>query len=254
MTDGKTGRGLSAGGYYFALKENIAGDTVRLLPDEARHAIKVLRLGIGDEIGVVDGEGGWYRVRIDAVDREGLLASICERRENVGEPPYGLTIAIGLLKQQSRFETFLEKAVEFGVTRIVPTVTDRTQAGSLNLQRCRRIIVAALKQSLRSKMPQLTEPRSFDSVIREDAAVRLIAHEGALPGDNILAHAAALQDAGSCHVLIGPEGGFTESEVDRARRAGWTVVSLGDTRLRTETAGIAAASIVQLIKSARNRN
>lgn len=249
MTDAKSGRGLSAGGFYFAHRDNIAADSLRLLPDEARHALKVLRLGIGDEIAVVDGEGGWYRVRIDSVDRDGLVASIRERERDHGEPRYGLSIAIGLVRQMGRFETFLEKAVELGVTRIVPTITERGQSSTLNMDRCRRILIAALKQSLRSRIPILTQPRPFDAVIKEDAAMRIIAHETATDGENILGHRKALQDAKSCHVLIGPEGGFSDAEIERAQRAGWIRVSLGDARLRTETAGIAAAAIIQMIKS-----
>lgn len=254
MIEGKSGRGLSAGGHYFALRENITDNSLRLLPDEARHAIKVLRLGIGDEIAVVDGAGGWYRVRIDTVDRDGLVATILERMQDVGEPACELTVAIGLLKQQTRFETFLEKAVEFGVTRVVPIMTERGQSGSLNMKRCRRILIAGLKQSLRSRLPRLTEPKAFNAVLLEDADVRLIAHEDASLEDSVLKHADALRNARSCHVLIGPEGGFADSEIDRAQKAGWTMVSLGDARLRTETAGMAAASVIQMIKSTRERS
>ena len=250
MTDEKSGRGLSAGGFYFAERDQIGKDSLRLLPDEARHALRVLRLEKGDEIAVVDGEGGWYRARIQTVDRNGLVATIEERKEEVGELPYRLTVAMGLLKQQGRFETFLEKAVELGVTRIVPTITERSLQIGINMPRCRRILVAGLKQSMRSRLPQLTEPRPFKSVIKEDAAARFIAHETASSDQSFLSHVEALRAAASCHVLIGPEGGFTDEEVASARGAGWAEVSLGNARLRTETAGIAAAAIVQLIKSA----
>ena len=250
MTDEKSGRGLSAGGFYFAERDQIGKDSLRLPPDEARHALRVMRLEAGDEIAVVDGEGGWYRARIMTVDRSGLLASIEERKQDVGEPSYKLTVAIGLVRQQGRFETFLEKAVELGVTRIVPTVTERSRQTGLSMQRCRRILIAGLKQSLRSRLPQLTELRPFKSVIRENAAVRFIAHETASDEESVLGHVEALRAADSCHVLVGPEGGFTDAEIECAERAGWIKVSLGNSRLRSETAGIAAAAIVQLIKSA----
>jgi 16S rRNA (uracil1498-N3)-methyltransferase len=249
MTGGKSGRGLTAGGHYFADKDQIGNERLRLAPDEARHAVRALRLGVGDEIAVVDGVGGWYRACIEVIDRDGLVATIEERRRGVGEPPYDLTIAIGVLKQQARFETFLEKAVELGVTRIIPLMSERRQSSGINHKRSHRILVAGMKQSLRSKLPVLTEPKSLDAVLRERAQMRLIAHETAASDESLLTFAKEIAEAGSLNILIGPEGGFSEREVSRAAQAGWRLVSLGSSRLRTETAGIAAASFVQLIKS-----
>lgn len=251
MSEGKGERGLSQGGYYYAPKNQISDHTLRLSPDEARHAVRVLRLGIGDEIAVVDGDGGWYRASIDAIDRDGLIASIRERERDVGEPRHKLSIGIGLMKQQGRFETFLEKSVELGVTRIVPMVTERSRSKGLNASRCRRVLLAGLKQSLRSRLPELTPPRRFDQVVRDDAVVRLIAHEGDDVTVNILDKAEAIRKGGACHILIGPEAGFSSAEVERAVSAGWEAVSLGDSRLRSETAAIAVASAVHLIRSQR---
>ncbi len=250
MTDGETGRGLTAGGHYFTEPDQIGDESLRLPPDEARHALRVVRLGVGDEIAVVDGGGGWYRARIESVDREGLVASILERRVDVGEPDYAFTVGLGLLKHHGRFETFLEKAVELGVTRIMPLVTERSQSSQIHMKRCRRILVAGLKQSLRSRLPDLMEPCTFEMALRQDAEVRMIAHEGAENEESLINHLDAIRTAASCSVLIGPEGGFSDGELEKAARAGWTRVSLGASRLRAETAGMAAAAMVQLIKSA----
>lgn len=219
-----------------------------MLPEEeAHHAARVLRKQPGDEIIVVDGEGGWHRVRLMQVDRQGVGGMIVETQHGVGEPAYQLTVGLGLLKNRNRFETFLEKAVELGVGRIVPLQTARTEKESLREQRAENILVAAMKQSGRSRLTKLMEPQPLDAFLRADTAGRLlICHERAEESRTLLqALAEGLPER--LAILTGPEGGFTEDEVDSVLAEGGEVVSLGPRRLRAETAALVAASVPMLV-------
>jgi 16S rRNA (uracil1498-N3)-methyltransferase len=225
---------------FYAPPTAIRDSRVVLPEDEARHLRTVLRGGEGDEITVVDGTGGWYRVEVTHVAPGQVVGTIAEQREEVGEPDVDVTVALGLLKKRSRFETFVEKAVELGVRRIVPLRTRRTERESIREGRLRNVMVAAMKQCRRSRLPDLADPQSPAEVLAASGAeLRLVCHAGA----NAVPIQRAVAEAGpgaSALVLVGPEGGFAPSEVDEAIAAGCTPVSLGPRRLRAETAGLAA--------------
>lgn len=215
-----------------------------ILPEaEARHARTVLRVHHGDEIIVVDGEGGWYRVRVDQIGSGRLKGSVVEKKSEVGEPPVDVTVGIGILKKRSRFETFVEKAVELGVHRIVPLRTRRTERESVRADRLRKLMIAAMKQCRRSRLPELSDPQSFGELIGDtDSDLRLICHrgEGCVP----IRQAVAERNASQAAVGVGPEGGFHPEEIEESMTAGFTPVSLGARRLRTETAGLVALNSV----------
>lgn len=236
---------------FYAPPATIRGQRVMLPEDEARHARTVLRVGQGDEIPVVDGEGGWYRIRVDQVGSDRLVGTVVQERSDVREPAVDVTVGIGILKKRSRFETFVEKAVELGVYRIVPLQTRRTERDTVRRERLRNIMVAAMKQCRRSWLPILSEPQSPTELARDvDGDVRLVCHgdADAVPVRQVVDRDAAIESAA---VLVGPEGGFHEAEVDAALSSGFTRVSLGARRLRTETAGLAALnSIVLAARSA----
>ncbi|GIV58350.1 MAG: ribosomal RNA small subunit methyltransferase E [Rhodothermaceae bacterium] len=236
--------------WFFTPPERIAGDRIALLDEEAHHAVRVLRRRPGDELIVVDGEGGWYRMRLDRADRKGVEGRILERRHEVGEPGYRLTVGIGLLRQPARFETFLEKAVELGVSAVVPLLTERTEKVRFNEGRARRILTAAMKQCGRSRLVDLQPSRPLQAWLTErPPGVRLICHEQADPTATVMTRLAGASDEDRITVLIGPEGGFAADEVARAASAGYQVVSLGPRRLRAETAGIVAATAVMLARA-----
>ncbi|MFB6247543.1 MAG: 16S rRNA (uracil(1498)-N(3))-methyltransferase [Salinibacter sp.] len=229
---------------FYAPPAQIRGDRVVLPDGEARHARSVLRAETGDEIAVVDGEGGWYRVRLDHVGDGQVVGHIVDARREVGEPDVAMTVGLGLLTKRSRLETFVEKAVELGVRRLVPLRTRHTEPTEVRADRLRRVMVAALKQCRRSRLPELTAPQSLDALLEATTAdVRFLCHGGehpplldALDGpapDDVLA-------------LVGPEGGFAPGEVAAATAAGCIPVSLGPRRLRAETAGLAAINAVML--------
>lgn len=219
-----------------------------VLPDdEAAHAVRVLRKRPGDEIVVVDGEGGWYRVRLDHAERHAASGVILEARREVGEPAYGLSIGLALLKNRGRFETFLEKAVELGVGEVIPLQTHRAEVTRFNRQRAGKVIVAAMKQCGRSRLAQLTKPQSLAHVFQDTGVdLAFIAHEQAASAKNLASALARQPTARRIRILIGPEGGFTAEEMAEAQQAGYTPVSLGPRRLRAETAALVAASTVMM--------
>jgi len=225
---------------FYAPPAAIRGQRVVLPADEARHLRTVLRGDEGDEITVVDGTGGWYRVEITRLAPEQVVGTIVEERAEVGEPDVDVTVALGLLKKRSRFETFVEKAVELGVRRIVPLRTRRTERESIREERLRNVMVAAMKQCRRSRLPDLAAPQSPEALLAASGAeMKLVCH----PGGDAVPIQRAVAEAGpvaSALVLVGPEGGFSSSEVEDAVAAGCTPVSLGARRLRAETAGLGA--------------
>jgi 16S rRNA (uracil1498-N3)-methyltransferase len=230
---------------FYAPPSAVRGQRIVLPESEARHAHSVLRADEGQELVVVDGEGGWHRVRIDHAAPEQVVGSIIETRRDVGEPPVDVTVGIGLLTDRSRFETFVEKAVELGVRRIVPLRTRHTEADTLRRKRVRRVMIAAMKQCRRSRLPDLAPPQALDDLLaRTTAALRLVCHGGgdAPPMLRVLDD----EEGTDGTVLVGPEGGFSANEVERAVEAGCTPVSLGARRLRAETAGIAVVNAVLL--------
>lgn len=237
---------------FYAPPSSIRAGRVALPEAEAEHAARALRKQPGDEVVVVDGAGGWHDVRLDHVGRQSVMGTILQTQREVGEPRYRLTVGLALLKNRSRFETFLEKAVELGVRRVVPLQTERTVKGSLKMDRAQNILVAAMKQSGRSRLPDLTEPKplgrllshtSFGAVAHRDA---FVCHEAAAPEDALTQHLPADLDGRSVLVLIGPEGGFAPDEISRAQQAGCRVVSLGPRRLRAETAAMTVCTALML--------
>ncbi len=231
---------------FYTPPDSFHGERVVLPGDEARHAVKVLRKRAGDEIVAVDGEGGWHRIRLDQVGQRRAAGTVLETRRNVGEPSYELVLGIGLIKSRNRFETVVEKAVELGVHTILPLHTARTEKEGVKIERTRNIMVAAMKQCGRSRLPVLAGPAALPTVLGGATAdVTLVAHEQV---DATASVSGALADAAPTArilMLIGPEGGFTPDEIAMVRRVGGAAVSLGPRRLRAETAGIAALVAVQ---------
>lgn len=228
---------------FYAPPSAFRAGRVVLPEDEAHHVRSVLRGREGDEIVVVDGEGGWHRVQIDHAGAQQVVGTVLQTRRDVGEPDVHVTVGLGLLTKRARFETFVEKAVELGVRRIVPLHTTHTEAETLRMERTRNVMIAALKQCRRSVLPSLSTPRSLGAVLDAATAdVRLVCH-----GEASTPVVRALDGLGreeKVLVLVGPEGGFTDEEVQQAVETGYTAVSLGGRRLRAETAGIVAVNAV----------
>ena len=222
-----------------------SADSPQLDGDQARHALKVLRLAAGDAISVTDGRGSLYRCRITAADRRNC--SLCVQVESVetecGNMPYRLTMAVAPTKNIDRFEWFLEKATEVGVSEIIPLATDRSERRTLKAERAEKVIAAAVKQSLKCVCPQLHPVTTFDELMAMPfSGRRFIAHCDPAGERNFLGR--LLRAGEDAVVLIGPEGDFSPEEIAAALANGYEPVSLGNQRLRTETAAVAATVIV----------
>lgn len=203
--------------------------------DTARHIVQVLRMREGESLIITNGRGCSAQCKIFSVSKKYCTISVGEvtitpiRKRKV-------TIAISLLKNANRFEWFLEKAAELGVDRVVPLQCTRTEKQHFRKDRAKTILVSALQQSQQAWLTEITELTPFDAFIQQPVTGNaFIAH--CEPSEKQELSGKGLELA---TILIGPEGDFTPSEIDAAISKGFIPVSLGDTRLRTETAGIVA--------------
>ncbi len=223
---------------------NAHTNLLALSGDEAHHAVKVLRKQIGDELRCIDGKGRCLVSTVIGISKEALNLSV---REILLEPPpkTHLTVAISLTKTSERFENFLEKSTELGVSEIIPMITTRTVSRPKPAQfqakhtRWQKILVSACKQSQRFRFPHLHTITDFADVLQRDDDVRVIPYE-------FSREPIRLSFAGKRVLfVIGGEGGFTPEEVDAARRSGFQEISLGATILRVDTAGLFVVSMVR---------
>lgn len=224
---------------------DFAAQTLVVEGDEFHHLVRVLRKKKGDQILVTDGNGLRCEVRISDIGKRSFKGEIlgCCR---FGLPKTSVTVALSLLKAPQRFELFLEKATELGVSSIIPMITARTisQPSSERVQgklnRWRTIMLSAARQSKRLYLPELSEPLSFKTVTAlQGFDLKLIPYE-------LSKEAPVVQCSGKKTLfLIGGEGGFTATEIQEARTAGFSEISLGKTTLRAETAGIFSVAFVR---------
>lgn len=211
--------------------------------EESRHAIKSLRVKIGDTISIGNGQGQRHRAEIFSIGKDKVEVRVLNT-ELIEKPKQMLTIAMAPTKNISRFEWFLEKATEMGIGGIVPMLTKRTERPRLKQDRAERIAHAAAKQSLQPYIPELAELTPFEEIIKTDAEAKFIAHCEADQERTSVSDAINSFDSdGECLILIGPEGDFTPEEIEIAKAAGFTPIDLGAHRLRTETAGVFCAAV-----------
>ena len=218
-----------------------------LTNQEHAHLSKVLRKSTGDLINVTDGLGYIYKCRIDEIVKGSTTLSVLNSYYDNTEYPQ-LTIAISITKKISRFEWFLEKATEIGVYSIIPIISQHSEKSRLNFDRCTKILVSAMKQSLRTRLPILNAPIGFNDYIKRTAEIdkKFIA---TCKANNSVLLKHELKKGLSAEILIGPEGGFSEKEINNAKNTNFTPISLGQSRLRTETAGVSACMIFSIINS-----
>ena len=213
--------------------------------DESRHIIKVLRKSEGDLLNITNGKGLLFKAEIIQADMKQCVAKVVEM-EKEPPPPYYLHMVVAPTKMNDRFEWFLEKAMEIGVHEITPVICDHSERKVVKLNRFERVLQSAMKQSLHSRMPKLNEPVSFSDIVKiETSGLKFIAHCEDGMEKSYLQH--KLKAKTSVTILIGPEGDFSKEEISQALEAGWQPVSLGESRLRTETAAIVACHTVALV-------
>lgn len=226
-------------------KPDISGSSVVLDETESKHCIKVLRLTLGEQVQFVDGFGGLYTAKITDADARRCKLEIIHKEKEFGKKDFQIHIAIAPTKNIERFEWFLEKATEIGIDEITPLLSEHSERKIINADRLEKIMVSAIKQSVKAYLPKLNQLTFFDSFIKIPFdGLKFIAHCN--EGEKVL-----LQDSVRKNkdvlILIGPEGDFSEREVRVAMENGFEEISLGQSRLRTETAGIVACHTVNLI-------
>tara|TARA_B100000989_G_scaffold105205_1_gene77070 strand:- start:930 stop:1628 length:699 start_codon:yes stop_codon:yes gene_type:complete len=208
------------------------------------HIKKVLRKKEKQIVKFTNGNSYCFSARIISVlEKESNFEIISKTKFKT--PPF-LHLGMSLLKSQTRFEIFLEKAVEIGVSEITPLICERSQKKNMNLKRSVNILISALKQSNKYFLPKLNEPQNFKNFIKKNKEEnKLIATcEDYQKKDIIKSYNSKKNNL----IMIGPEGDFSKSELEKAKLAGFKFVSLGETRLRAETAGIMACAIFSMIK------
>ncbi|MGB1074646.1 MAG: RsmE family RNA methyltransferase [Flavobacteriales bacterium] len=214
---------------------------------EAKHLSRVLRARSGDQVVITDGVGGCFEGAIQSLDKRECTMAI-EKASFVPEPQPRLMLVVAPTKSSDRWEWLLEKATEMGISDIQPVWTHRSERKSLKMERCQRVLISALKQSQRHWLPRLRDPMSWLEFLSSPLAVdfdgRYIAH--CEPDADKVHLVNALVPGRDTWVAIGPEGDFVSDEIQAARALGAMPVTLGDARLRTETAGMAAVQMMQL--------
>lgn len=236
----------------FFVDEGVAGSDVEITGPLAHRLTKVLRLKAGERLALFDGSGTDVVVEIADVDKEAVRAHVVERRAGPPESPTRVHLYQSITKGE-RFEWLIEKATEVGVASVSPLLTARavvkTEGGGNRADRWRRIAIEAAEQCGRSVVPEIGAPISFGEALKSAEGVVLLPYESA---DHLAPSISAALQAridelfaqSAVSIVIGPEGGFEDSEVEAAREAGATVVTLGQRVLRSETAGIVAATLV----------
>lgn len=228
-------------------------ETLTLPEVESQHAVRVLRLKEGDEVEVVDGKGTLYMCRISLAHNKKCGVEIIERISK--KPHWGseVVICVAPTKNLDRIEWLAEKCTEMGIDRLIPVRCRYSERKELKTERLEKILVSAMKQSLKATLPVLDELTPVLDVIKmpfegkkficycDDAVERKVFAQEYNPNENVL-------------ILVGPEGDFSREEVDAALANGFVAVTLGDSRLRTETAAVAACFACHTIKQLKIEN
>lgn len=224
---------------------DIASQTYILNEEESKHCSKVLRLGVGDLVNLVDGVGGFYTAKIVEVQKKHVYLQVVEKLEHHKKRQYRLHMAVAPTKNIDRLEWFLEKATEIGVDEFTPIICDHSERKVIKEDRLMKIVTSAVKQSQSAYHPILNPAVSFNQFIASATADScLVAH--CYQGEkNTIQGLVAPQT--SALILIGPEGDFSEQEVQKCLDKGYKAVTLGDSRLRTETAALAACFEVNFL-------
>ena len=213
-----------------------------LSEETSRHIIQVLRMEEEEEIIITNGKGYRIFARIQVADKKKTKVRLV-RKELAERPAPKTAIAISLVRNNNRFEWFAEKATEIGISAILPMICRHTEKTHFKMERTRSILISAMLQSQQSWLPELSEPVKISEIIKnENYEQKFIAHCADGEKKEL---AGIVSGTASKIILIGPEGDFSQEEIQTALQQHYLPVSLGNTRLRTETAGIAAAVLIK---------
>lgn len=211
---------------------------------DSLHAVKVLRKKQGDIIQVTNGIGGWYRCSISDPNPKACKFDIIDFEKDYKAPKRRIFVGICPTKNADRIEYFIEKSVEIGISGIFFIKTQHTYPKKINLERFKKIAISGMKQSLKAYMPEMSEMVSFNSFLKESSrfSQKMIAHL-----DDQATEITKTDLNAELLILIGPEGDFSKEELKLAKENNFKTVTLGENRLRTETAGVVAVSILNLL-------
>lgn len=216
-----------------------------LTEEESKHAIRVLRLEVGSIVQLIDGRGGLYTAEISDAHPKRTILQIKNITSGYGKRNHYLHIAIAPTKNIERTEWFLEKATEIGIDEISLIICQRSERKEAKAERLNKIITAAIKQSIKAYHPVLHEPKSLAELLKTPFdGQKFIAH---CEDTDKIDLSAAIEKQGRYLILIGPEGDFTRNEIDTALQNGFKAITLGDSRLRTETAALEACFEVNFL-------
>ena len=217
---------------------------IQFSKDESRHIVKVLRKSVGDTLHITNGRGVLFTSEIITADLKSCIANILSF-ETQAPKPYQLHLAVAPTKMNDRYEWFLEKATEIGIDSITPIICENSERRVIKAERYEKILLSAMKQSLNCYLPKLNEAISYRDFVSQEHQGRLcIAH---CEETNKKSLKDELKANETVTILIGPEGDFSSNEIELATQSGFVPVSLGTTRLRTETAAIVACHSVAFI-------
>lgn len=221
--------------------------TSATLPEsDSQHAVRVLRMQAGDSVEVVDGRGNLYRCRLAVAHAKRAQLEIVETVQLPKVWPNRITVAVAPTKHNDRMEWLVEKLVEVGVDRIVPLRCDRSERKEIKTERLEKIAVSAMKQSLKAALPQIDDMMPIKEFIRSvDDTQRFVAYCDDRVERRLFAK--NYRPGADVTLLIGPEGDFSPSEIELALDCGFVAVTLGDNRLRTETAALVACDTCHII-------
>lgn len=226
---------------------DISGNIYTLSEQESKHAVRVLRVKHGDEVMLTNGLGTIYHANIADPHPKRCSLSVVSSTSNYGKNPYSLHIAIAPTKNIDRLEWFLEKVTEIGIDEITPILSFHSERKVIKDDRLDKVIIAAMKQSIKGYKPVLNPLTSFSDFLKKDHTGKLcIAH--CKEGDKTPLKSISKTE-NRLTILIGPEGDFSEQEIKEAMHVGAIPISLGESRLRTETAGIVACHTVNLMNA-----
>lgn len=214
--------------------------------EESRHIIRVLRKTIGDELFLTNGKDQFFTATILQANDKKCVADIITCEDRLKTWDYELHIAIAPTKMNDRFEWFLEKATEIGIDEITPIICDHSERKQVKTERMKKVVISAMKQSLKFRLPKVNEAIKFKDFIKTKYwDLGLIAH---CQEDDKIRIQELIQEKRKIMILIGPEGDFSDKEIELAKSLGLIPVSLGESRLRTETAGVVACNNIALLK------
>jgi len=225
----------------------LTGEVYILNEEESNHIIRVLRFRSGDHVFLTDGNGNFFKAEITNNNPKGCQLKITETIREYGKKNYHLHIAIAPTKNIDRFEWFLEKATEIGVDEITPLICEHSERREIKTERLQKVIIAAMKQSVKAYLPKLNEIvafRTFISGTASESNGKFIcsAEAGKI---NFLQN--RYQKGSDAMILIGPEGDFSKEEIESVLKNNFEAVSLGESRLRTETAGIVSCHAISML-------